>query len=59
LQTNGLEYLENAMKDDIGDLYKIDEVLMTTNDFSDEVLEAVARIEGGASNNCGALRYRC
>ena len=31
---------------DIDDLDKIDEVLMTTNDFSDEVLEAVARVEG-------------
>jgi hypothetical protein len=41
------------MKDDIGDLYKIDEVLMTTNDFFDEVLEAIARVEGGRAITVG------
>ena len=33
------------MNDDAADLDKIDEALMT-NDFSDEVLEAVARVDG-------------
>jgi hypothetical protein len=37
----------------LADLYKIDEALMTTNDFSDEVLEAVARVEGGRAITVG------
>jgi hypothetical protein len=41
------------MKDDFGDLYKFDEVLLTTNDFSDEVLEAEARVEGGRAITLG------
>jgi hypothetical protein len=34
------------MTDDIGDLYKIDEALMTY-DLSDKTLEAAARVDGG------------
>jgi len=50
------------MTDDIGDLDKIDEALMTTNDFSDEVLEAAARVDGGQAFSVGycsnAMRTR-
>jgi hypothetical protein len=34
------------MKDDAADLDKNDQALMTTDDFSDETLEAAARVDG-------------
>jgi hypothetical protein len=41
------------MTDDIGDLNKIDEAFVTTNDFSDEVLEAAARVDRGQAMTVG------
>ena len=41
----------------LADLDKIDEALMT-NDFSDEVLEAVARVDGRPAITIGVLRHR-
>jgi hypothetical protein len=41
------------MTDDIGDLDKIDEALMTY-DLSDEALEAAARVDGGRAITFGA-----
>jgi hypothetical protein len=40
------------MKDNLADLDKIDESLMTY-DLSDEVLEAVARVDGGGAITFG------
>jgi hypothetical protein len=40
------------MKDDVADLGKIDELLMTY-DLSDEVLEAAARVDGGRAITFG------
>jgi hypothetical protein len=40
------------MMDDIGDLNKIDEALMTY-DLSDEALEAAARVDGGLAVTIG------
>jgi hypothetical protein len=40
------------MTDDIGDLDKIDEALMT-HDLSDEALEAAARVDGGQAMTVG------
>jgi hypothetical protein len=41
------------MKDDAADLDKIDQALMTTNDFCDEALEAAARVDGGRAMTVG------
>jgi hypothetical protein len=41
------------MTDDTGDLNKIDEAFVTTNDFSDEAIEAVARVDGGLAMTIG------
>jgi hypothetical protein len=40
------------MTDEIGDLDKIDEALMT-HDLSDEALEAAARVDGGQAFSVG------
>jgi hypothetical protein len=44
--------MEDSMKDDIGDLDKIDETLMIY-DLSDEALEAAARVDGGLAVTIG------
>jgi len=49
----GLESSEFVMKDDAADLRKIDQTLMTADDFSDEALEAAARIDGGRAITVG------
>jgi len=49
----GLKSSEFAMKDDAADLRKIDQTLMTADDFSDEALEAAARIDGGRAITVG------
>lgn len=56
----GSESLEVAMKNDAADLDKIDDVLMTTN-FSDEVLEAAARVDSGRAVTLGycTTRWYC
>jgi hypothetical protein len=41
------------MKDDAADLHKIDQALITTEDFSDEALEAAARVDGGRAITVG------
>jgi len=46
------EPLESAMKDNIGDLDTIDEALMTCV-FSDEALEAAARVDGARAMTVG------
>jgi hypothetical protein len=52
LDGKGSNVLENAMKDDTGNLDKIDEALMTC-DLSDEALEAAARVDGGPAMTVG------
>jgi hypothetical protein len=42
----------NTMTDNIGDLDRIDEALMT-HDLSDEALEAAARVDGGLAVTVG------
>jgi hypothetical protein len=41
------------MNDDTAVLDKIDETFNTTNDFSDEVLEAAARVDSGRAVTVG------
>jgi len=41
------------MTDDTGNLDNIDEAFVATNDFSDEALEAAARVDGGRAITIG------